>query len=87
MKLAIAAGGTGGHLFPGIAVVEFLQDLGESEGLFIGSDRELEEQILKKENIRHVVLKVGRIEGENMLGRLRTFLTLPAMTWRAARAV
>lgn len=87
MKLAIAAGGTGGHLFPGIAVVEFLQDLGESEGLFIGSDRELEEQILKKENIRHVVLKVGRIKGENMLGRLRTFLTLPAMTWRARRVL
>ena len=47
MKLLIAGGGTGGHLFPGIAVAEEFTALKESnEVLFIGTKNGLEGKIL-----------------------------------------
>lgn len=50
MKLIIAGGGTGGHLYPGIAVVELLLEKEpDSEVLFVGSDKELDSQLIQKE--------------------------------------
>ena len=43
MKLVIAGGGTGGHLFPGIAVAEeFLVRDPANEVLFVGTERGIE---------------------------------------------
>ena len=38
MKVAIAGGGTGGHLYPGIALAQYLRD-GGSESFFLCTDR------------------------------------------------
>jgi len=49
MKLIIAGGGTGGHLFPGIAVAEeFLARSPENEVLFVGTSRGIEARLLPK---------------------------------------
>ena len=48
-RIAIAAGGTGGHIFPGIAIASELQkQLGECEILFIGSKDGIENKIVKE---------------------------------------
>lgn len=87
MKLAIAAGGTGGHLFPGIAVAEIFREMNPAgQILFIGSDRGLEKEILEREGLRHVALNVGRIKGEGFLGRAKTLFRLP-MSLKQARAI
>jgi len=50
MKLIIAGGGTGGHLFPGIAVSKkLLQRLPRSEVLFLGSPKELDQNLVHQE--------------------------------------
>ena len=86
MKLIIAAGGTGGHLFPGIAVAEALKGLDpKGEVRFIGSERGLEEEILKKEGFEREVLLVGRIKGEGWMARIKTIFKLPHAFWEARR--
>ncbi|MBU0502031.1 MAG: glycosyltransferase [Candidatus Margulisbacteria bacterium] len=45
MKLAIVSGGTGGHIYPGIALAEeLLSRGGHTEVLFIGSLEGLEKK-------------------------------------------
>ncbi len=47
MKLLIAAGGTGGHIFPGIAVAkELIRRDAATEVLFVGTARGLETKIV-----------------------------------------
>jgi UDP-N-acetylglucosamine--N-acetylmuramyl-(pentapeptide) pyrophosphoryl-undecaprenol N-acetylglucosamine transferase len=76
-----AGGGTGGHLFPGIAVAqELLQREADARVLFVGSDRELEQSILVRSGIEHRSLPV---ESLSMLKR-RPFYFLKR-NWRAIR--
>jgi len=52
MRLLIAGGGTGGHLYPGIAVARaWLADDAEGEVLFVGSARGLEARVLPREGL------------------------------------
>jgi UDP-N-acetylglucosamine--N-acetylmuramyl-(pentapeptide) pyrophosphoryl-undecaprenol N-acetylglucosamine transferase len=52
-----AGGGTGGHLFPGVAVAEeLLTRLPAARVLFAGSDRDVESAIVSSAAFRHVAL-------------------------------
>ena len=43
LKVAIACGGTGGHLFPGVAVADMLRDMGH-QALLILSDKQVDRE-------------------------------------------
>jgi len=47
MRCVIAGGGTGGHLFPGMAIAEaFVEREKGNEVLFIGTERGIEAKVL-----------------------------------------
>lgn len=47
MRLLVAAGGTGGHLYPAIAVAERFRELAKgAEVIFVGTERGLESSIV-----------------------------------------
>lgn len=48
LRIVVAGGGTGGHVYPGIAVVERLETLLETRALFVGARGGVEEKILAR---------------------------------------
>lgn len=52
MRIILAGGGTGGHIYPALAVAERLQQLHpDCEILYVGTDRGLEKEIVPKRNV------------------------------------
>ncbi len=53
MRVIFAGGGTGGHLFPGLAVARELQQRDAmTEILFVGTDQGIEAKVLPREGFR-----------------------------------
>lgn len=72
MKLLIAGGGTGGHLFPGIAVAEeFLARDPANEVLFVGTERGVEAKIVPRLGYRLELIAASGIRGKSFVGQLR----------------
>lgn len=66
VRMIIAGGGTGGHLFPGIAIAEeFLRRHPENRVLFIGTERGLEKKILSELGLPLRTLKVEGLKGRS----------------------
>ncbi|HEY3348026.1 MAG TPA: undecaprenyldiphospho-muramoylpentapeptide beta-N-acetylglucosaminyltransferase [Nitrospirota bacterium] len=76
MKIVIAGGGTGGHLYPGIAVArEIIKDGGEV--LFIGTGRGIEARVLPKEGLTLRTIRAGRLKGTGLVERIKTLAGIP----------
>lgn len=83
MKVVIAAGGTGGHLYPGIAIArEILLEAG-NEVLFVGTEQGIEGRVLPKEGLPVRFIPVGRLKGMGLGSVLKTVITLPQSLIRA----
>ena len=81
--IAIACGGTGGHLFPGLAVAEQLVKRGCSVTLLV-SPKEVDQQAVKMaRNVEIVTLPAVGLQNRNYFSFGRSFLK----SWLAARDV
>ncbi|MCL0312419.1 undecaprenyldiphospho-muramoylpentapeptide beta-N-acetylglucosaminyltransferase [Apilactobacillus sp. TMW 2.2459] len=59
MRMIISGGGTGGHIYPALALIEdLLKQEPDSEVLYIGSTRGLEKNIVPKKGIPFKALKI-----------------------------
>jgi UDP-N-acetylglucosamine--N-acetylmuramyl-(pentapeptide) pyrophosphoryl-undecaprenol N-acetylglucosamine transferase len=75
MKVIIAGGGTGGHLFPGIAVAREIEKRHPgSEILFVGAEKGIETKIVPKEGFRLRTLPLGGIKGVGWMRKLRNLV-------------
>ncbi|MCL2458814.1 MAG: undecaprenyldiphospho-muramoylpentapeptide beta-N-acetylglucosaminyltransferase [Desulfobulbus sp.] len=78
MRLIVAGGGTGGHLFPGIAVATAVRErLPESRVMFIGTSRLLDQQALAGLGFELAALECGGVKGLGWADRLRSLLMMP----------
>lgn len=72
MKVIIAGGGTGGHLFPGIAVAREIQRRDRnSEILFVGAEQGIEARLVPQEGFALRTLPAGSMKGVGWLSRIR----------------
>jgi UDP-N-acetylglucosamine--N-acetylmuramyl-(pentapeptide) pyrophosphoryl-undecaprenol N-acetylglucosamine transferase len=78
MKIIIAGGGTGGHLFPGIAIAEeFLRRDQTSSILFVGTKKGLEQKVLGDMGFNLQSLDVEGIKGRGIIKALGALLKIP----------
>jgi UDP-N-acetylglucosamine--N-acetylmuramyl-(pentapeptide) pyrophosphoryl-undecaprenol N-acetylglucosamine transferase len=78
LVVIFAGGGTGGHLYPGIAVARELQrQRPDAEIHFVGSHQGLENKIIPKEGFPLHTLPVGGLIRTDRLSQLKTLLLMP----------
>lgn len=71
MRLIIAGGGTGGHLFPGIAVAEeFLARDPANEVLFVGTEQGIEARAVPAAGYRLELISAAGIRGKGGLSQI-----------------
>ncbi|MGO9836507.1 MAG: undecaprenyldiphospho-muramoylpentapeptide beta-N-acetylglucosaminyltransferase [Polyangiaceae bacterium] len=85
--IVIAGGGTGGHVFPGVAVAEALQLLADVEVVFCGTDRGVEARVVPARGWRLERLDVAPIKGGGLAGAMRGAIVAARATWRALALV
>jgi len=59
VKILIAAGGSGGHIFPAIALADELLKYGEKDIFFVASRRKLDKKILEQKKFRKAFLSIN----------------------------
>lgn len=77
-RLLIAGGGTGGHLFPALSVAEeFLLRDAETEVLFVGTGRPIEQEILGSRGFSARKITAAGLMGKSLRARLVSLGKLP----------
>ena len=88
MRVLIAGGGTGGHLYPGIALARELQRRDPSTHVsFAGTAQGIEARVVPREGFALDLLRVTGLKGKRRLERARGFLLLPIAAVDAWRIV
>lgn len=88
MKLMLAGGGTGGHLFPAISIAEeFLDRSPENDVVFVGTKKGIESKILPKLGFNLVFINSSGIVGKGPLNTLRAIFVAGRGVMQALRII
>lgn len=88
MRIIITGGGTGGHLFPGIALATALQQRNPGcRIMFIGTGRPLDRETLTGLDFQQESIACTGLKGMGAARRLRSFASLPAAVLEAWRII
>jgi UDP-N-acetylglucosamine--N-acetylmuramyl-(pentapeptide) pyrophosphoryl-undecaprenol N-acetylglucosamine transferase len=83
--VVVAGGGTGGHLFPGIAVGgEFWRGNAQSRILFVGAGRPFEKKALALAGYPQRTIAIEGIKGRGQWARVRAAMKIPGALFRSA---
>jgi len=78
VRMIISGGGTGGHLFPGIAVAEgVLRRFPGAEMLFVGTERQTDARVLANRSFDVTSISCLGLKGKGGLARLKALVRLP----------
>jgi len=86
VRVVIAGGGTGGHLYPGIAVAHELRSRRpDVEVTFAGTARGIEARVIPREGFELDLLRSSGLKGKSIADRARGAALIPlglADAWR-----
>ena len=71
-RLLLAAGGTGGHLFPGVAVAEVAQREADAAVLFVGTTAGMEKNIIPQLGFALRFIPAEQLRGRTWWGKIRS---------------
>ena len=88
LRVVMAGGGTGGHLYPGIAVArELLRRRPDAHITFAGTARGIESRVVPKEGFELDTIRSGGLKGKSTAERARGALLIPLGLLDAWRVV
>ena len=84
MRIVIAGGGTGGHLFPGIAIAEELLDRGNAHKIvFIGTKKGIEHRMLRQFGYELQEIDVEGVKGRGLKALIKVTYQIPHSMWQS----
>lgn len=84
MRVLIAAGGTGGHIYPGISVAnEVLRRWPDSEIRFVGTARGLENKLVPQAGFGLSIIESAGLKNVGAIARVRGLIVIPRSLWAA----
>jgi UDP-N-acetylglucosamine--N-acetylmuramyl-(pentapeptide) pyrophosphoryl-undecaprenol N-acetylglucosamine transferase len=87
-RIIIAGGGTGGHLFPGIAVARELETIFEKPGiLFVVGHKRIESEILSRYGYKTASIDVEGLKGRGWRKGLKVLIKLPKSIFQSASLI
>lgn len=88
MRVLIAGGGTGGHLFPGVAIAEEVRARDRDAAVqFVGTARGIEARVLPELGWDLALIQVSGLKTVGALGAVKGLFKLPRALWQARRIV
>jgi len=85
VRIIIAGGGTGGHVFPAVAIAgEFLERANVRDVLFIGTEKGLEARVLRDMGFTLCTINVEGVKGRGVAGMAGSLWKIP---WSIAQSV
>jgi len=77
MRVLISGGGTGGHIYPALAVATQLRKLYQADILYLGSDDGLETQLVPAAGFRMKTVKAGKLQRYISVNTLKGIARVP----------
>jgi UDP-N-acetylglucosamine--N-acetylmuramyl-(pentapeptide) pyrophosphoryl-undecaprenol N-acetylglucosamine transferase len=88
MRVLISGGGTGGHLFPAIAVAQALsRNASDVQLLYVGRRGGIEEQVVPRYGLRFNTIAAAKLDMEAPWRNWRVPLIVPWALWQSVRIV
>ena len=85
LRVVFTGGGTGGHLFPGVAICrELTARFPGAQIMFIGTGRPLERKVIAAAGYRHALITVRGFKGMGLMRKLMALSVLPGSVLKAA---
>jgi len=85
LRLLVAGGGTGGHLYPGIAIAEEVRTATGGEAVFVGTSRGLESRLVPAAGFPLELVTVSGLKRMGLRSLLRGLARLPGAFLESAR--
>jgi len=77
MRAIVSAGGTGGHIFPALAVINKIKKMEpNSEILYIGTTDRMESEIIPKKGIEYIGIEMKGLNRRNLLKNFKVIASL-----------
>ena len=88
MRVVIAGGGTGGHLYPGIALAREIKQRDQQAAIvFVGTATGVEARVVPREGFPLELIRVTGLKGKSRIDRLRGLALLPLAALDAWRVI
>lgn len=91
ITLVITGGGTGGHIFPGVAVAQALMaKIPNAKVVFVGTDRAVDQNAMAQYGFTSRAVPCGALKGGTLAAKLKTIARLPwslFLAWRLLREI